>query len=133
MTAKSNAGRKQHQPTEQTVASVRSLVSFGIPIKEVAAYIGIDDKTLSKHYGEIMTEARGTAKGRVGRYLFQAATGDLIEKGATHADCLRAAMFYAKTQMGFRETHDLNHMSEDGSMTPTVVERVIVDPANKDT
>jgi hypothetical protein len=124
--------RSPHKPTDKTRASVQSLISFGIPVKDVAAYIGIDDKTLSKYYNDIMTEARGAAKGRVGRYLFQAATGDLIEKGATHADCLRAAMFYAKTQMGFRETHDLNHMSEDGSMTPTVVERIIVDPANKD-
>jgi len=104
--------RKPHEPTDKTKASVQSLISFGIPVKDVAAYIGIDDKTLSKYYNDIMTEARGAAKGRVGRYLFQAATGDLVEKGATHADCLRAAMFYAKTQMGFRETDAQENRNE---------------------
>jgi len=96
-------GRPQHEPTEKTRAEVAALISYGVPVKQVAAYIGIDDKTLSKHYREIMDEAKAKAHAQVGRFLFQAASGSLIEKGATFADCIRSAIFYAKTQMGFRE------------------------------
>ena len=39
-----------HQPTEKTRAEIVALRSYGVPIKEVAAYIGIDDKTLYKYY-----------------------------------------------------------------------------------
>ena len=31
-------------------AEIVALRSYGVPIKEVAAYIGIDDKTLYKYY-----------------------------------------------------------------------------------
>lgn len=96
-------GRNSHEPTEKTNAEVSALISYGVPVKQVAAYIGIDDKTLSKHYREIMDQAKAKAHVTVGRYLFQGASGALVEKGASHADCLRSAMFYAKTQMGFRE------------------------------
>ena len=39
-----------HQPTDKTRAEIIALRSYGVPIKEVAAYIGIDDKTLHKYY-----------------------------------------------------------------------------------
>jgi hypothetical protein len=95
--------RRPHEPNDKTKAEVAALISYGVPVKQVAAYIGIDDKTLSKYYGELMDEAKAKAHAQVGRFLFQAASGNLIEKGASYADCLRSAMFYAKTQMGFRE------------------------------
>ena len=95
--------RRPHEPTEKTRAEVSALISYGVPVKQVAAYIGIDDKTLSKYYREIMDEARAKAHAQVGRFLFQAASGNLIKDGASYADCLRSAIFYAKTQMGFRE------------------------------
>ena len=41
-----------HQPTDKTRAEIIALRSYGVPIKEVAAYIGIDDKTLCKYYRE---------------------------------------------------------------------------------
>ena len=34
----------------KTRAEIVALRSYGVPIKEVAAYIGIDDKTLYKYY-----------------------------------------------------------------------------------
>lgn len=111
--------RRPHEPTEKSNAEVAALISYGVPVKQVAAYIGIDDKTLSKYYREIMDEAMAKAHGQVGRYLFQGASGALLEKGATHADCLRAAMFYAKTQMGFKETDRLEQTGADGGPIQT--------------
>ncbi len=57
----------------------------------------------------------------MGRFLYQNASGSTLKDGATYSDCVRAAMFWAKTRMGWRETQDLNHKSEDGSMTPITV------------
>jgi len=111
--------RRPHEPTEKSKAEVAALISYGVPVKQVAAYIGIDDKTLSKYYREIMDEAMAKAHGQVGRYLFQGASGALLEKGATHADCLRAAMFYAKTQMGFKETDRIEQTGADGGPIQT--------------
>jgi hypothetical protein len=39
-------------------------------------------------------------------------------------------VFWMKTQAGWRETSNTNHLSEDGSMTPKVIKRVIVRPGD---
>lgn len=40
---------------------------------------------------------------------------------------LPAILFFMKTQMGWKETNRTEHISPDGSMTPTKIERVIVE------
>jgi hypothetical protein len=37
-----------------------------------------------------------------------------------------AMIFWMKTRAGWREKNEIDHISSDGSMTPQVVERVIV-------
>lgn len=112
------AGRPPHEPTEKTRAEVSALYSYGVPLAEIAAYIGIDPKTLDKHYRPELDIAKAKSHAAVGKFLYQAASGALVKEGATHSDCVRAAMFWAKTQMGFRETQAIEHTSPDGSMTP---------------
>tara|TARA_Y100001972_G_scaffold52879_1_gene64741 strand:+ start:757 stop:1053 length:297 start_codon:yes stop_codon:yes gene_type:complete len=51
--------------------------------------------------------------------------GRLIQK-ATEGDTA-SQIFYLKTQCGWKETQSLEHSSPDGSMTPTKIERIIVD------
>lgn len=108
-----------HEPTEKTRAEVSALYSYGIPQEEIARFIGIDAKTLRKHYREELDGAHVKANAAVGRFLYQNASGSTLKDGATYGDCVRAAMFWAKTRMGWRETQDLNHKSEDGSMSPS--------------
>ena len=120
-----------HKPTERTRAEVSALYSYGIPQEEIAAYVGIDAKTLRKHYRGELDTAHVKAHAAVGRFLYQNATGSTLKEGASHSDCVRAAMFWAKTRMGWRETQDLNHRSEDGSMSPTRIE--IVAPSDNST
>ena len=109
-----------HAPTEKTRAEVAALYSYGIPQKEIASFIGIDTKTLSKHYREELDVAQVKAHAAVGRFLFQSATGATLKEGASHSDCVRAAMFWAKTRMGWKETQGVEHTSPDGSMTPKI-------------
>ena len=109
-----------HQPTEKTRAEIIALRSYGVPIKEVAAYIGIDDKTLYKYYREELENSAIKANANVGKFLYQAASGQALTTGATHSDCVRAAMFWAKTRMGWKETNVQEHTGANGKdLIPT--------------
>jgi len=94
-----------HQPTDKTRAEIVALRSYGVPIKEVAAYIGIDDKTLYKYYKDELDNSAIKANANVGKFLYQAASGQALTTGASYSDCVRAAMFWAKTRMGWKETN----------------------------
>jgi hypothetical protein len=110
--------RPKHEPTLQQRAEVSALKSFGVPLDDIAAYIGIDRKTLSKHYGDEIAAAQIKANATVAKFLYSAASGKALEGGAAYSDCVRAAMFWAKTRMGWRETSQVDHTSSDGSMSP---------------
>ncbi len=110
--------RHQHAPTPQQRAEVSALKSFGVPLDDIAAYIGIDRKTLSKHYKAEIDKAQTQANAAVAKFLYKAASGQALGTGATHSDCVRAAMFWAKTRMQWRETNHVDHTSSDGSMSP---------------
>ena len=111
-----------HQPTDKTRAEIVALRSYGVPIKEVAAYIGIDDKTLYKYYREELELSATKANANVGKFLYQAASGQALTTGATHSDCVRAAMFWAKTRMGWKETNVQEHTGKDGKPIAHAVE-----------
>ena len=95
--------RAPHEPTDKIRAEIIALKSYGIPVKEIANYVGIDDKTMAKYYRKEMDEAAVKASAAVGKFLYEAASGAALKKGATYSDCLRGAMFWAKTQMSWRE------------------------------
>jgi hypothetical protein len=120
-------GRHPHQPTLQQRAEVSALKSFGVPLDDIAAYIGIDRKTLSKHYKAEIDKAQTQANAAVAKFLYKAASGQALGTGATHSDCVRAAMFWAKTRMQWRETNHVDHTSSDGSLAPT---RIVIEAAS---
>ena len=101
------------------------MASLGMPQDEIAAYIGISKPTLAKHYGEELKLSSIKANANVGKFLYTMASGSALKQGASYGECSRAAMFWAKTRMGWRETNNLDHTSSDGTMTPpkTVVLR----------
>lgn len=119
--------RNPHEPTDKTRAEVSALCSFGVPQSEIATYIGIDPKTLRLHYRAELDNSITRANAAVARFLYQNASGQTLDKGASNADCVRAAMFWAKTRMGWRETSEIDHKSSDGSMSPT---RIIIEAAD---
>ena len=113
--------RHPHEPTDKTRAEVSALASFGVRREDIASYIGIDAKTMRKHYRDELDNSTTKANAAVGKFLYQAASGQALKNGASHSDCVRAAMFWAKTRMQWRETNHLEHTSPDGSMTPQPV------------
>ena len=103
-----------HVPTDKIRAEIVALRSYGVPIKEVAAYIGIDDKTMYKYYRPELEQSAMKANANVGKFLYQAASGQALTTGATSSDCVRAAMFWAKTRMGWKETNVQEHTGANG-------------------
>lgn len=121
--------RPPHEPTEKTRAEVGALASYGVPHDEIGKYVGIDKKTLYKYYRSELDGAHTKANAAVGRFLYQAASGQSLKDGAGYSDCIRAAMFWAKTRMEWRETSVIDSTSSDGSMSPT---RIIIAAADDD-
>jgi predicted transcriptional regulator len=113
------AGKPEHIPTPETRAVVCSLRRFGVTYEEVAAHIGITKPTLIKHYREELDKTYNESARQVSDFLFNAASGRAlqVEDKATHADCVRAAIFWAKTRMGWRETGDIAEKTEAPPLT----------------
>ena len=107
---------RTHYPTEAQRQLVQLHATIGTPQKEIARIIGIDDKTLAKHYREELDLAMAKAIAAIGGALFNKAKG-----GDT-----TAMIFWMKTRARWKEQHQVDHTSSDGSMTPHVIERVIV-------
>ena len=113
-----------HKKTAAKAAEVQALGAFGVAHEDIAAYVGISKPTLCKYYRDELDE--GAAKGKVAvtKFLFNAASGRALEDGAAYADCLRAAMFYAKTRMGWKENSTLDVTNSDGTLSPMRIEIV---------
>jgi hypothetical protein len=108
--------RPPHEPTQAQRQLVQLHATIGTRQDIIADILGIDKKTLTKHYREELDQAMARANASVGGALFNKAL-----KGDT-----TAMIFWMKTRAGWREKNEIDHTSSDGSMTPQVVERVIV-------
>ena len=97
-----------HVPTDATRQTVQLHTMVGTSQEDISRVLDIDPKTLRKHYRDELDLAKAKANATIGGALFnKAKTGDTA-----------AMIFWMKTQAGWREKTDLNHTSEDGSMTP---------------
>jgi len=119
---------KAHKPTDESRAEVKALASFGLPQEDIAEYVGVSHVTLRKHYASELKLSAIKANATVGKYLFSLASGQALRNGASHSECARSAMFWAKTRMGWRETDRLEHSGPDGGAIPVEIKRTIVDP-----
>jgi hypothetical protein len=118
---------KKHEPTDKTRSEVSALASFGVPQEDIAAYIGISHPTLRKHYPDELSFSSIKANASVGKFLFGLASGQAmkLEKNpASWGDCSRAAMFWAKTRMGWRETQ---HVEHSGALNINLVDNFVAD------
>ena len=120
------ATRKTKPPHEATktrrdTVSLHAMV--GTPQDDIARVLGIDPKTLRKHYRDELDLSLAKANATIGGSLFNKAKG-----GDTSAQ-----MFWLKTRAGFKEKQEIDMTSSDGTMTPIKVERYIIDNnENKD-
>ena len=102
------------KPTDDERRLVEQMCAVGIPQESICLVVrdGIDDKTLRKHFRRELDTAKIKANAKIGGTLFnRAVNGDTT-----------AAIFWAKTQMGWKETNINEHTGN-----VTMIERVIVD------
>lgn len=95
--SKKRPGKPRHKPTDVTKRQVETLSGFGLCHENIAAIIGIDDKTLRLYYREEIDLGRAKANANVAKSLYNSATsGDTT-----------AAIFWAKARMGWTEKSHL--------------------------
>ena len=104
-----NKPTSNHFPTEATRQTVQLHTMVGTTQSDIARVLDIDEKTLRKYYRGELDLAKAKSNATIGGALFnKAKNGDTA-----------AMIFWMKTQAGWRETSNTNHLSEDGSMSPT--------------
>lgn len=104
-------GRPAHKPTPAQIAEVEAYAVVGVPHHEISKLIGIDTKTLLKHYQHQLDTGKAKANAQVAKTLFkQAISGNTA-----------AAIFWMKAQAGWRERHHLEHTGLDGGPLQVLV------------
>jgi hypothetical protein len=113
--------RKPHEPTDETRQLVALHATVGTPQETIADILGIDAKTLRKHYREELDQSMAKANAQIGGVLFKKAKdGDTA-----------AAIFWMKTRARWREVNQHEISGPNGGPIPfQKIERVIVDPEN---
>jgi len=97
-------GRRAHRPDERGRRQVEALAAYGVPEIDIARVVGVDPKTLRKHYRDELDLGSTKATAKVAEFLFRKATTE-------GPQCVTAAIFWMKTRGGWRETpqgHDIS-------------------------
>ena len=79
-----------HAPTDITRKQAQQAAGFGLPQDQIGALLGIDDKTLRKHYPEQLA---------LGRAMASAAVGESLFRRAVSGEDTTAAIWWSKCQM----------------------------------
>jgi predicted transcriptional regulator len=98
---KGKVGRPQYEPTQRDRTFVIAMAAHGAVHDEIAQVLGISDVTLRKHFNYELENGLPRAHADVGHTLFMRAVGGPKRDWTKASDT--AAIFYAKTQMGWRE------------------------------
>jgi len=108
------AGRPAHEPTDQQRRQVEAMAGYGIPHLDMAAVIGIDRKTLEKHYRRELDTGSTKATAKIAESLYRQAV-----EGNTSA-----AIFWMKARAGGSEKTRHEVTGEDGAPLVTKVQIV---------
>lgn len=113
--------RPPHEPTPQTRRTVESMSAYGIPQEDIAAVIGVDSKTLRKHYRMELDTATAKANAKVAETLYRKAT-DAEMSGPS----VTAAIFWLKTRAQWSETVRVGNAPGETFQTEDVSARDIL-------
>jgi hypothetical protein len=87
-------GRRAHKPDPAQRRQVEAMAAYGIPEVDIARVVGVDPKTLRKHYRDELDMGETKANAQVAGFLFNSArTGNVT-----------AQIFWLKTRARWRET-----------------------------
>lgn len=89
--------RPAHKPDAVMRRQVEAMVACGVPEADVARVIGIDPKTLRKHYRDELDTGAIKANSRIAESLYRKATGEGPQS-------VTACIFWLKTRARWKET-----------------------------
>lgn len=92
-------------PTPEQRRTVRAMAAYGIPQMEIAAVIGISDRTLRKTFRDELDKAATEANAKVAEVCFRMATSGTVPA---------ATFFWLKTRAGWREVNRFEHTGGQG-------------------
>ena len=120
--------RPSHQPDPLLRRQVEAMAGYGVPEADIAGMIGIDPKTLRKHYRQELDQGHTKANIKVAENLFRKATGEGRE-------AVTAAIFWLKARAGWKETMQTEISGPGGQPLEPVtrVERIIMAPLTRRT
>lgn len=114
-------------PTDEERKQVEAMAGYGVPFASIAALIqgGIDEETLNKHFSLELRQGKAKAQAKVGQTLWQKATS---------GDDTTAAIWYTKTQMGWKDTSRVEVIGDPNNPLQVIhkIERTIVSLTDKD-
>jgi hypothetical protein len=89
--------KPHYRPTAEQRSQVDAMAAYGVPEVAIAKVLKIAPKTLRKHFRDELDTAHVKANSAVAQSLYRKATSDGPQS-------VTAAIFWAKTRMGWRET-----------------------------
>lgn len=101
-------GRRAHSPDPSLRRQVEAMAAYGVPEADVARVIGVDPKTLRKHYRGELDTGQIKANSKVAESLYRKATTDGPQS-------VTAAIFWLKTRARWKETvvSEVTHDTSD--------------------
>jgi hypothetical protein len=87
-------GRRSHKPDPAQRRQVEAMAAYGIPESDISRVMGIDAKTLRKHYRDELDMGETKANAQVAGFLFNAARSGNVT----------AQIFWLKTRARWRES-----------------------------
>ena len=87
-------GRPAHQPDPAQRKQVEALAAYGIPEGDISRVVGIDPKTLRKHYRDELDLGQTKANAQIAGFLYNSAKNGNVT----------AQIFWLKTRASWKET-----------------------------
>jgi hypothetical protein len=88
--------RKAHLPEPVSRRQVEAMAAYGVPEADIARVLGIDPKTLRKHYRDELDTGSIKANSRMAENLYRKAMGD-------GPQAVTATIFWLKTRAQWKE------------------------------
>lgn len=95
---------RRYEPTLDQRRTVKTMAGFGVPHVDIATFLGIDAKTLRKHFRDELDRGTVEANAKVAQSLFQM---------ATQGKNVAAAIFWMKARAGWREKVEIKPVIDD--------------------
>jgi hypothetical protein len=112
-------GRRAHRAEPFLKRQVEAMAAYGVPEEKIARVVGIDAKTLRKHYRDELDTGQTKANSKVAESLYRKATGEGPQS-------VTAAIFWLKTRAQWKETAVSEVIHDTSDSVKLLMERIAV-------